>query len=514
MGMKMVSLETYIYGRLEQEAVHKIEKIGIYGTGVGAEMLYDALKKLSADHCLTAVIDRDDAASIGKEKFGKKVRALDAVLTDVDLILVGAKIHHEAVFQRISAYIRDAGADIRVLDPFCHVNSVRDKLEYLEFLEARSKRCAPAFVPLSEDEFHRTEEDTKLIAWYLPQYYEIDVNNRYYGRGFTEWTNSSRTLPQFTGHYQPHIPYDVGYYNLTRVDTLKRQVYLAQKYGIYGFCFHYYWFSGKRLMEKPLELFLAHPEIDMPFCINWANENWTCKWDGGNQDIIFEQKLRPEDDVHFMSNILPVLKDKRYITIDGKPVLIIYRNDIFERERFQTLLLHFREFAAKNGLPGLYIMITTASKCKEDVGLWGADALVEFPPHGTERYVRQVVPEGYLNPNFKGWICDMASAIEKKAYFTEYESKKVMRGIMTSYDNTARRGLTAAGIYYGIEPRLYKEWLKALMAESRETHRKEENFVFINAWNEWAEGAHLEPDLEYGYAYLQATMEALCEVRI
>lgn len=487
--------------------------VAIYGTGLGAEEIFHVLQEQGVQDKLKVFIDQDGSNKIGHEKFGKKICRLIEVVDEINVIIIGARINHFVVADRLLQFCKDYHKDILVIDPFVHYNTSEEQLKFVGFLEDKSKRENPEFVEISNENFQRKKTDTKLIAWYLPQYYEIEVNNKYYGKGFTEWTNAAQAMPQFCGHYQPHIPYDVGYYNLTHVETLKRQVELAKKYGLYGFCFHYYWFSGERIMEKPLDLFLKHEEIDIPFCINWANENWTSKWDGGNNEVIFSQNLLEEDDAHFMKDILPILKDKRYITIDEKPVLIIYRSDIFEQERFVSLLNNFRKIVLENGFPGLYIMITTATRCRDDVKLWGADALVEFPPHRIAEKSHQIIPEGYLNPNFKGRIYDMATMINEKAYMIEHESEKVFRGIMTSYDNTSRRALTDAGIFYGIEPTFYQEWLKEIMLESKIKHRAEEDFIFINAWNEWAEGAHLEPDLKYGYAYLQATLDALYEVR-
>ncbi len=509
----MITIKQYMLKRLEPVITGTENEIAMYGTGLGAEEIYQVLQEQGVSEKIKVIIDQDCSEKIGQEKFGRKIQRINEVVDDIKVIIIAAKINHSEVMQRVQCFCNDNHKDILVLDPFVHDNMPEETLDFVQFLEEKSKRKTSDFIEISDDDFRWEKNDTKLIAWYLPQYYEIEVNNRYYGKGFTEWTNAAQAMPQFCGHYQPHIPYDVGYYNLTHIETLKRQVYLAKKYGIYGFCFHYYWFSGERIMEKPLDLFLEHMEIDMPFCINWANENWTCKWDGGNNEVIFSQHLSQGDDFNFMNDILPILKDKRYITIDQKPVLIIYRSDIFEQERFKELLAHFRETAVKNGLPGLYIMITTATRCRDDVRKWGADALVEFPPHRIAEHSKQVIPKGYLNPNFRGRIYDMEDMIQKEAFMIEHESKTVMRGVMTSYDNTARRGLTDAGIFYGIEPLLYRKWLKTVMLESKTKHRREEDFVFINAWNEWAEGAHLEPDLKYGYAYLHATKEALYEVR-
>lgn len=368
------------------------------------------------------------------------------------------------------------------------------------------------FVEITKTPFVRNENDTKIIAWYLPQYYQIDINNKYHGQGFTEWTNSSQAIPLFAEHYQPHIPYDVGYYDLLNPTAMMRQAELAKMYGIYGFCFHWYWFSGERTMEKPCEMLLEHKEIDLKFCFDWATENWTSAWDGGTKEVIFEQKLLDGDDRKFMDDILPYMQDDRYIKIDGKPVLSIYRCDMFPKKRFIKMIENLRKYAREAGFPDLYIMITNRENI-DDVAEVGADALVEFPPAAIWPECGRYQPEGYVNPNFKGDIFDLTPFVQQKKYLKKYGSKKVFRSALVGFDNTARRATTGCQILMGANPANFKLWLKGILEESREIHSGDENIVFINNWNEWAEGSHLEPDMKYGYAYLQATKEALEETR-
>lgn len=368
------------------------------------------------------------------------------------------------------------------------------------------------FVEITKTPFVRTDSDAKIIAWYLPQYYQIEINNKYHGQGFTEWTNSTQAIPLFTEHYQPHIPYDVGYYDLLNPTAMKRQAALAKMYGVYGFCFHWYWFSGERTMEKPCEMLLEHKEIDLKFCFDWATENWTSAWDGGTKEVIFEQKLNDNDDKKFMDDILPYMKDERYIKIDGKPVLSIYRVDMFTKKRFCLLLQNFRKYAKEAGFPDLYIMITNR-EFTDDVTEWGADALVEFPPAAIWPECGRYQPQGYVNPNFKGDIFELNPFVQQKKYLKKYPSKKVFRSALVGFDNTARRATTGCQILMGANPTNFKLWLKGILEESGKIHSPEENIVFVNNWNEWAEGSHLEPDMKYGYAFLEATKEALEETR-
>jgi hypothetical protein len=218
--------------------------------------------------------------------------------------------------------------------------------DYIDFFTERSvQEESMDFVPLATSTHHDFDlVDIKLIAFYLPQFHAFPLNDDWYGKGFTEWTNVTKAIPQYTGHYQPQLPIDMGYYDLNDMSVMRRQVELAKMYGIHAFCFHYYWFSGTRLMEKPIFNWLEHQDMDFPFCLNWANENWSKLWDGGNREVRYKQELLPGDDEKFFEDILPFLRDRRYITLRGKPLLLIYRPHLFPQERF----LQFVQTVRKN----------------------------------------------------------------------------------------------------------------------------------------------------------------------
>jgi len=347
-------------------------------------------------------------------------------------------------------------------------------------------------------------DQSKLIAFYLPQFHRIPENSDWWGPGFTEWHNVVRARPNFEDHYQPHIPRELGFYDLTYVDVMREQAELASLFGIYGFCFHYYWFSGRRILELPVDNFLKS-DIDINFCLCWANENWTRTWDGDNEGILLEQKYAEGDETLFINSLIEAFSDSRYIKVNGKPLLVVYRakhipNPVQSFDKW-------RAEALRHGFPGLHISVVDFYDITDPHEV-GADALIEFPPHkfaGPFSHPDQI-PK-ITNPLFYGGIVDYAkitaiSATRQAPDFMFY------RGIVPSWDNTARRQNNPT-IIVNASPTLYGSWLRYLRAYNRhhttdETHQ----LIFVNAWNEWAEGCHLEPDLCWGMQYLEQTYQS------
>jgi glycosyltransferase involved in cell wall biosynthesis len=346
----------------------------------------------------------------------------------------------------------------------------------------------------------------KTIAFYLPQFHCIPENDRWWGEGFTEWTNTRKARPLFTGHHQPRNPASLGYYDLSDAESYARQVMLAKKAGIYGFCFYFYWFGGKTLLEKPLQNILANPHIDQPFCLCWANENWTRRWDGQENEVLIAQKHSEDDSIAFLEYINKYFRDDRYVKVDGKPLLVVYRPAIIpDILRIQEL---WRRRAKELGWPGIYL-VSAQTFGQKDPREFHFDAAAQFPPHHQKHGFDLNNETPGLNPDFKGMILDYRNL---PLTFSDNPNLgyKLFRGVTLSWDNTARRGVNAR-IMRNFSLSGYANWLlkacKATLADARLEDK--EKLVFINAWNEWAEGTYLEPDDKYGFGYLEATKRVL-----
>ena len=350
----------------------------------------------------------------------------------------------------------------------------------------------------------------KVLAYYLPQFYPFPENDDWWGKGFTEWRNVTRGLPRFLGHYQPHLPSDLGFYDLRVKEVIEQQVAYAKSAGIYGFCYYYYWFNGKRLLDKPLDLLLESKDIEMPFCLIWANENWTRTWDGFDTDVLIAQDYDNQSDEAFVKELERYIKDDRYIRISGRPLFFIYRPGTIPG--FKQKLVSWRKLF--NDLLGESPLIYMAQGFDDyDPGDYGLDGAIEFPPHKVAVDLENKVSSlPGLAAHFKGHYPSYDDVVERSKEDDD-PGYDLIKGVFPMWDNEARLPNRGMG-FIGSTPDKYEQWCQqAIEYACHHPIQGSEHFVVVNAWNEWAEGAHLEPDVYHGAAYLNATFRAVFDIK-
>jgi lipopolysaccharide biosynthesis protein len=345
------------------------------------------------------------------------------------------------------------------------------------------------------------DDPVRLIAFYLPQFHPIPENDAWWGDGFTEWTNVRKATPIFPGHLQPRVPTELGYYDLRDAEVRSAQAELARQHGLHGFCYYHYWFGGKRLLERPFEEVLATSEPDFPFAICWANEPWSRRWDGSKHDVLQPQLYGPDDDLAHIHALLPALADPRAIKVAGKALLLIYQGwSLPDAGRLTDL---WRSEVIKAGLPGLHLVtVETGWDAGWDATQVGFDAKIRFQPQFTvlDTVHRLNVSdcEGLkVYPYADAW--PVLHHLPAAPYPT-YET------VFPGWDNSPRRGSRGV-VVHGGTPAEYGEWLRREIDRARSLPPGQ-RIVFINAWNEWAEGAYLEPDTAFGRGFLEATRTA------
>lgn len=360
--------------------------------------------------------------------------------------------------------------------------------------------------------------DVRLLAFYLPQFHPIPENDRWWGRGFTEWTNVVKAKPLFRGHHQPHLPTELGFYDLRVPEVREAQADLARAHGISGFCYYHYWFNGRRLLQRPFAEVLASGRPEFPFCLCWANENWTRAWDGAGREVLMPQEHSAADDRTHFDHLVPAFQDPRYIRVDGKPLFLVYRTELLP-DPARTADI-WRERARVNGIGDVYLARVENFVSMIDPKSIGFDAAVEFAPDWRvlpapilrrrrwallariQRYAR-VLPEVYFNHRVYRYDLLVRRMLAKKN-----PSYKQFRCVTPGWDNSPRRAGNAF-IFRDSTPEAYERWLRELIRNTVERFQGDERLAFVNAWNEWAEGSHLEPDDLWGRAYLEATARAM-----
>ena len=366
----------------------------------------------------------------------------------------------------------------------------------------------------------------KILALYLPQFHAIPENDEWWGKGFTEWVNVKKARPLFEGHYQPRIPLNENYYNLLDNSVKKWQIDLAKEHGIYGFCVYHYWFCGKKLLEKPMEQYLADKSLDFPFCFCWANEHWSNAWVSGENKILMAQNFedREDWDNHFYY-MLPFFQDERYIKEDGKPLYVIYLPNIIGP--LNEMLDRWQELAKQNGLPGIkFISQSPFWHLDNNVDKSRFDYSIAFQPSMINH-----LEKGRQGAKWVRWKTKLSLFLQNKLHiYVKLPKKEVHRssyddkwkqvlaihpqndscipGAFVDWDNTPRKG-KRGDVYVGASPEKFKHYFDLQVKHVKREYKTD--WLVMFAWNEWAEGGILEPTERYGTGYLDAIRDVLLE---
>jgi lipopolysaccharide biosynthesis protein len=361
----------------------------------------------------------------------------------------------------------------------------------------------------------------RLIAFYLPQFHPIPENDAWWGPGFTEWRNVVRARPLFPGHHQPQLPADLGFYDLRVPEVREAQAEMAEAYGISGFCYYHYWFNGRQLLNRPFDEVLHTGRPRFKFCLCWANESWTRRWDGMHGELLMQQQYSAEDDRAHIDHLLPAFADDRYIKIGGRPIFLVYRSHLLP-DPARTADL-WRERARAAGFADLYLIRVAGYGREVDPQTIGFDAVVEFAPDWTflpprlywtekwgltARINNQLQKAGLMSTAYRNHNVFSYAALAAQMRSRPKAPFQRFRCITPGWDNSPRRRQDAL-IFHGTTPEHYEAWLRILAQDTLATFQGDERILFVNAWNEWAEGNHLEPDQRWGRAYLEATARAL-----
>lgn len=369
--------------------------------------------------------------------------------------------------------------------------------------------------------------ETKIIAFHLPQFHQIPENDAWWGEGFTEWTNVKKAVPLYEGHYAPRVPYHEKYYDLTDLSVLKWQAYLANEYGVDGFAYYHYWFNGHKLLEKPLEILLRHPEINQRYCISWANEPWTNGWVSADNDILISHDNRDESDwdAHF-DYLSKFFNDERYIRVDGKPLIILYFPDILQR--CTSMINRWRTLAEIRGYGDLFILYQKAmSHFNPMVNRSAFDGGIEFQPgyvwYESKSFLDKRKAEltfhaaNFAKQKLGLHIHHNEEAAPDVPHIIDYDetwqnilsltpdNDRMYPGAFVDWDNTPRKGVRGS-VTQGASPEKFEKYMTQQLRRTYDIYHKD--ILFLFAWNEWAEGGYLEPDEKYAHGYLEAIKNA------
>jgi hypothetical protein len=361
-------------------------------------------------------------------------------------------------------------------------------------------------------DFSDCEPKVKALAYYLPQFHDIPENDKWWGKGFTEWTNTRNAKPQFAGHYQPREPHDdLGYYDLSDAEVIRKQAAIAKRHGIYGWCIYYYWFSGKKLLEKPINLLLENKDIDIHFCLEWANESWTKSWVGDNKEIIMEQRYLEDDPEKFIADLKRYTDDNRYIRVNGKPLVIIYYPQ--QIPNLKGMIRSWREQARKIDMGELCVLVNCKGYTPKMLNIeHDVDGAAAFSFHLPLFFSGYNTVKEMNGETEYAHILNYAEYTDKYMQFmrSDREYQPFYRACFPCWDNTARynkdnENYITTNYYFSL-----REFYRMAKANVEEACEMNKEFTFVFSWNEWCEGAYLEPDKKYGYAVINTLSKAIC----
>lgn len=345
----------------------------------------------------------------------------------------------------------------------------------------------------------------RLIAFYLPQFHPIPENDEWWGNGFTEWTNVARAQRRFPGHYQPHVPADLGFYDLRVPETRQAQADLARAYGVEAFCYYHYWFAGRRILQRPFEEVLASKKPDFPFCLCWANESWTGHWHGAGKRMLIEQTYPgPDDHERHFETLLPAFLDQRYVRVEGKPLFLVYRPDLLEDR--ELAIAQWRSMARAAGLNGLHLVAVVYGTTYRPREL-GFDAAAVYRLHAHQPWMSPTSIVRRSTSRLLGIPSIYSYRATSRQTLPQHLGQDLYPTIIPNWDNSPRLGKRGL-VLHGSSPELFRAQLRQALRTTTPLPR-DSRLIFVKSWNEWAEGNHLEPDLRFGRAYLEALRDEL-----
>ena len=479
----------------------KFEKIVVYGAGVVGSLFLSFLKDKNV--CSKNVIVFDMRYEQPGDILGYTVNFPDFevdINKDKALAVIALNVSKSLLINEIyEKFLASGYKNIKIAE------EVMRSLRNAKTVSACNFYAAYNSVYQDDADFSGQNSSVKLVAYYLPQFHEIPENNKWWGEGFTEWTNTKKSLPLYKGHYQPREPHDdIGYYDLSDTNAIRKQASLAKRHGIYGWAIYYYWFSGKKFLSTPLEIIYRNKDIDINYCLCWCNEKWSKIWKGDETEVLAENNYSADDPFHFIEDLYKFMLDERYIRIGGKPVIMVYQAQTIPD--LANMLLKWREHARTLGIGEIYVVSSIQPLTLHELGLVGCfDAEAEFNNlYKTTDCVQLVDDNGNQVSND---LCYYDSFVDKcTEEDTGLNTTQRFFSVTCGFDNTPRYGnrATICDVGFSLESwyKLCKHKIEKSLAEGNE-------LLFVFAWNEWAESAYLEPDKKFGYAMINTLSRAV-----